>query len=72
MQGQEGFIPGKPAHFERGGAADTATSVNKTQLFRLVENRQDFEGGNKKGMILKERWTQWKLLNAEMSALSCF
>lgn len=39
MQGQEGFIPGKPAHFERGGVADIATSVNKTQLFRLVENR---------------------------------
>lgn len=39
MQGQEGFIPGKPAHFGRGGVADVATSVNKTQLFRLVENR---------------------------------
>lgn len=46
-----------------------ATLVNRTQLFRLVENRWDFEGGNRRGMRLDIE--QCKLLNVEKNALSC-
>lgn len=46
-----------------------ATLVKKARLFRLLENRWDFERGDWRGVRLDIE--QCKLLNVEVSALSC-